>query len=171
MVKSLSPIITERTSVLVLGSMPGELSLRLGQYYAHPRNRFWSVMGELLGFQPSSSYAVRRNALEGAGVGLWDVISTCERSGSLDGAIVRGSEIPNELAVLAQSHPRIKAWAFNGEKAFAIFSKLVAATVQSLDLDLIRLPSTSPANASWPITKLVAEWRRITPFIEGLATR
>ncbi|HBN52823.1 MAG TPA: DNA-deoxyinosine glycosylase, partial [Stenotrophomonas sp.] len=79
--------------VLVLGSMPGMASLQAARYYAHPRNRFWPLMGALCGFDPQLDYAQRMAGLQAAGVGLWDVIGRCRRRGSLDAAIVRGSEV------------------------------------------------------------------------------
>lgn len=145
--------------------MPGDLSLELGQYYAHRRNRFWQVMATLTGIDPLSKYSDRCDALQQAGVGLWDVIKTCERAGSLDGAIGRGSEVPNDLAGLLRTHHAIKALAFNGTKAFRVFQKLMAPSIQSLPVGLIPLPSTSPANASWPLPRLVEEWREITRFL------
>jgi hypoxanthine-DNA glycosylase len=145
--------------------MPGDLSLKLGQYYAHPRNRFWQVMAALSGIDPLSKYSDRCDALQQAGVGLWDVIKTCERAGSLDGAIRRGSEVPNDFTGLLRTHDAIKALAFNGTKAFRVFQKLVAPSIQSLPVRLIALPSTSPANASWPFARLVEEWREITRFL------
>ena len=94
--------------VLVLGSMPGVASLQEQQYYAHPRNRFWPLLGDLCGFDPALAYEARLRALADAGVGLWDVIGRCERRGSLDADIVRGSEVPNALPSLIAGLPRLR---------------------------------------------------------------
>lgn len=80
--------------VLVLGSMPGSVSLHEQRYYAHPRNRFWPLMGRLCGSDPMLDYPRRLLAIQGSGIGLWDVIGRCQRRGSLDASIVRGSEQP-----------------------------------------------------------------------------
>src|ERR1700736_657566 len=83
---SFPPVVDDATRVLVLGSMPGEMSLRTQQYYAHPRNAFWCIMSELLRFDPCSDYQVRLRTLCSAGIGLWDALQACDRVGSLDSA-------------------------------------------------------------------------------------
>jgi hypothetical protein len=97
LLRGLPPQAAPDCRVLVLGSMPGAASLAAARYYAHPRNRFWPLMGALCGFDPALDYPLRLAALQAAGVGLWDVIGTCERRGSLDADIVRGSEVANPL--------------------------------------------------------------------------
>src|SRR5437763_7222683 len=103
--------------VLILGSMPGERSLALGQYYGHPQNLFWPFMGALCGAGPELSYRARLAQLKQAGIGLWDVLAQCVRPGSLDGRIERASEVPNDLAGLITRRPRLAAIALNGGKA------------------------------------------------------
>ena len=83
------PVVGTEPRVLILGSMPSEASLAAGCYYAHPRNRFWRVVGECFGFDPTLPYKERLDALEASGAALWDTIESCERTGSLDSAILR----------------------------------------------------------------------------------
>ena len=151
--------------VLVLGSMPGSASLRGAQYYAHPRNRFWPVMGALCGFDPEAPYEARFDALRRAGVGVWDVIGRCERPGSLDAAIVRGSEVPNAIGDWLAAHPEVAAIALNGGKAADAFRRHVRPTLADPLPTLLALPSTSPAHAAKDVPALLDAWGAITPFL------
>ncbi len=156
---SFPPFVDENTRVLVLGSMPGEVSLRAGQYYAHPRNAFWRIAGELLGFDPGPDYENRLAGLRGGGVGLWDVLHSCERNGSMDSAIARDTMTANDFDALFAAYPRISRVFFNGAKAEQVFHRLVVAPPD--DVVLRRLPSTSPANASIPFEAKLRAWRAI----------
>ena len=153
----LPPIENPDARALVLGSMPGGMSLRLGRYYAHPQNRFWSFMGELLGAHPALPYAQRVEILRGAGLALWDVLAECEREGSLDSAI--RAEVANDFRGFIGAHPKLRAILFNGAKAEQSFRRHALPALGELDLALIRLPSTSPANASQPEADKRAAWR------------
>ena len=137
------PVVDARTRVLILGSLPGDASLKAAQYYAHPRNGFWPLVGGLLGEAlPALSYEDRLARLKARGVGLWDVIASAERAGSLDGAI-RSPEAA-DLRGLANSLPALRAVAFNGGLAARLGRRILA------DLDgiaLLDLPSSSPAHA------------------------
>src|SRR5690606_36807602 len=113
--------------VLVLGSMLGDASLQAAHYYADPRNLFWPLMASLCGFAADLPYDVRMQALHDAGVGLWDVIGQCERRGSLDASIVRGSEVANPVADLLVAHRSIVAIALNGGKAAEAFRRHIAS--------------------------------------------
>ena len=155
--------------VLVLGSMPGSASLRGAQYYAHPRNRFWPVMGALCGFDPGMPYEARFDALQRAGVGVWDVIGRCERPGSLDAAIVRGSEVPNAIGDWLGAHPEVVAIALNGGKAADAFRRHVRPTLAAPLPALLALPSTSPAHAAMGLPALLEAWGAITPFLRRRA--
>lgn len=106
-VQSFAPIENANAHVLILGSMPGEASLRVGQYYAHPRNLFWHIMGELVGAGPGMPYEQRIRALRSANIALWDVLHSCSRKGSLDSNIDDGSLIANDFAAFFRRHPRI----------------------------------------------------------------
>lgn len=98
-IRGFPPRIGTNPRVLILGSMPGIASLTANRYYAHPRNRFWTILGEWLGFDPSLDYASRVQALHRAGIAVWDVLAECEREGSLDAAIMRDSEHGNHPAL------------------------------------------------------------------------
>lgn len=153
--------------VLVLGSMPGAASLQQARYYAHPRNRFWPVMGALCGFDPQLGYAQRLERIRQAGVGLWDVIGQCRRRGSLDADIVRGSEIPNPLPELIAGLPRLAAIACNGATAAQAFRRHVqpALPAEATALPVLALPSTSPANAAWSLPRLLQEWGGLSHWL------
>ena len=157
----LTPVLAPGISVLVLGSFPSQKSLASGQYYAHPRNAFWPVMGALLGFAPGLPYEERLERLLGAGVGLWDVLGSCRRRGSADGAIERGSERANDIVGLLAGHPGLRALLLNGGKAEACLARHVPG-LEGRGLIVRRLPSTSPAHAR-PLAEKMAAWR------EGLA--
>ncbi|MEO8155990.1 MAG: DNA-deoxyinosine glycosylase [Rhizobacter sp.] len=151
--QGLSPVIDTRTRLLVLGSFPSVASLAAGQYYAHPRNHFWRVLGEMWGIDlPSLPYGDRLLEVLKRGLGIWDVYAHCHREGSLDSAI-RDAEF-NDLAGLKQRAPRLRAIAHNGGE-----SARVMRLTGSLGVDVMRLPSTSPANASWSFERKLAAWR------------
>ena len=152
--------------VLVLGSMPGMASLQAARYYAHPRNRFWPLMGALCGFDPALDYPLRLARLQQAGVGLWDVIGRCRRRGSLDAAIVRGSEVANPLPELLGRLPHLRAIACNGAAAARAFERHVRPALPAgHGVTVLALPSTSPANAAWSFARLLDEWRRLAPWL------
>lgn len=157
--RSFAPVVDQRTRLLVLGSLPGEQSLARGRYYAHPRNHFWALMAavveaDLVAFP----YEQRLEALLAARVGLWDVVASATRAGSLDAAI-RGHEA-NALTELAASLPDLRALAFNGAKAAAIGRKEMGDTL----LHLVPLPSSSPAY-TLPIEAKKAEWLKLRAFL------
>ena len=160
--RSFPPIADEGARVLVLGSMPGVASLEARQYYAHPRNAFWPIMGELFGAGPGLTYEERCERLRSAGVAVWDVLQTCRREGSLDAAIDRRSERPNALRRFLRDHPRVAWVLFNGQKAETAFRRHVLPGLpESLveRLTLVRLPSTSPAHAGRSFGEKLAAWR------------
>jgi len=162
----LPPSVGPACRVLVLGSMPGDASLQAAQYYAHPRNRFWPVMAAVCGFAPDLPYEARLQALQQAGVGLWDVIGRCERKGSLDSAIVRGSEVPNPIADWLTTHPQVAAIALNGGKAAEAFRRHIRPTLPDEACPAtFALPSTSPAHAAIGLPALVDAWCVIAPLL------
>jgi hypoxanthine-DNA glycosylase len=147
--------------VLVLGSLPGEESLRLGQYYGHPRNQFWRLMGAVLGEELEAlPYPERLEALKAAGVGLWDVVRSAARQGSLD-ARIRDHE-PNTLEALAAELPKLKAVAFNGGTALRLGRELLDGIA---GLEIVALPSSSPAHTQAFERKLQA-WMALRAFLD-----
>jgi hypoxanthine-DNA glycosylase len=136
------PVADERTCVLVLGSLPGEMSLACAQYYANPRNQFWrlaeGVIGAALCGQP---YEARLATLLDARIGLWDVVRSATRKGSLDAAI--HDYEPNELSTFVASHANLRAIAFNGNKAAQIGQRQLAVSSRPT---IVILPSSSPAH-------------------------
>ena len=156
----LPPVVDDGTRVLVLGSMPGQVSLQMQQYYAHPRNAFWRIMSELLGFDDHADYAARLDAMLAAGIGLWDVLRLCDRPGSLDSAIVRDSMEANDFEKLFAQRPSITQVFFNGAKAEQVFRRLVAPNLAHPPTYL-RLPSSSPANAGVAYDAKLRAWRAV----------
>ncbi len=153
--QGLPAVLDHGTRLLVLGSFPGVASLAAGQYYAHPRNQFWPLLGALWGIDLVAwPYDRRLTELRARGLGLWDVYAACEREGSLDSAI-RAAE-PNDLASLRQCAPGLEAVAHNGGES-ARSARLTAA----LGVAVHRLPSTSPANASWSFERKRAAWHAV----------
>ena len=149
-----APIADARTRVLVLGSLPGAASLRAGQYYAHPQNAFWRLIGPVAGRDLGAlPYPDRLAALGDARIGLWDVIATAARRGSLDAAI-RDPE-PAALRELVERLPDLRAVAFNGATAARHGRRALAGFH---DLALLDLPSSSPAYAGMPFAEKRARW-------------
>jgi hypoxanthine-DNA glycosylase len=146
--------------VLVLGSLPGEKSLQVQRYYAHPQNRFWHLMGKVIGRDLLPlDYDARLKALLAANVGLWDTVASAHRTGSLDAAI-RDAE-PTALLDLAQSLPELRAVGFNGKTS----AKLGMPQLAGSGLALIPLPSSSPANASIPLAQKEKLWGALAEFL------
>jgi hypoxanthine-DNA glycosylase len=161
-IRSFPPIERADARILILGSMPGEASLRAGQYYAHPQNLFWRIMGELLGIDHASPYEQRVEALRLSGIALWDVLRSCRRKGSLDSGIDGGSLVPNGFATFFRSHPQITRVYFNGAKAEECYRRHVLPGIGADSIEYLRLPSTSPANASIPYARKLEMWRAVT---------
>lgn len=163
-IHSFAPIADANARVLILGSMPGVESLRAGQYYAHPRNAFWRIMGDLVGASPDLPYAKRVIRLRRSGIALWDVLAACMREGSLDAAIDEQSIIANDLVSFLAQHRNITRVFFNGATAERCFVRHVQPALESGILQLQRLPSTSPAHAAMNYAKKLQAWRRILPL-------
>ena len=153
LLQGLAPVVTPTTRLVVLGSFPGRASLAAQQYYGHPRNHFWPILSALWSVDlPAMDYESRLATIRARGLGLWDVYAACRREGSLDSAIEDAR--CNDLASLKTIAPSLSAIAHNGgESARAM--KASAA----LGVAVVKLPSTSPANASWSFERKLAAWR------------
>lgn len=155
------PVADPSARVLVLGSLPGKASLMAQAYYAHKQNAFWRIMGDLIGAGPTIPYAQRLEQLRAAGVALWDVIAAGERPGSLDADIVKDSVCVNDFSAFFAVHRGIQRVFFNGGAAEAAFRRHVLPGLIGVDLQLIRLPSTSPAHAAISYADKLAAWSAI----------
>jgi TDG/mug DNA glycosylase family protein len=170
LVRSFPALAGPDAKILILGSMPGIASLRAGQYYAHPRNAFWPILGALLGESEAWSqlpYAQRTERLLDAGIAVWDVLAYCVREGSLDSAIQRDSEIANDLAGFVTTHPQLRAIALNGRAAEAAFRRHAACELaqRRSDLAILALPSTSPAHAARSFADKLEHWSALLPWL------
>lgn len=152
----LAPLGDTRAQTLILGSFPSEASLAACQYYGHPRNHFWRLVGGVIG-EPlhEMTYTRRVERLRAHRIGVWDVIAHCEREGSLDSAI--RAEVANDLAGLLRRWRQVTRIAFNGGKA-ATYRKRVAIIPEAARCELLVLPSSSPANATHSFAVKQAAW-------------
>lgn len=139
--KSMNPIISKKSKVVILGSMPGDMSLRLNQYYANPKNHFWPIIYEIFICDLESDYDKRVDFILSHKLALWDVLDTCLREGSLDSSIKEG--INNDIEKLLSEYPNIKCIILNGTKAYSQFSKSIRQKLNP-DIEVIKMPSTSP---------------------------
>jgi TDG/mug DNA glycosylase family protein len=166
-IHSFAPVSNAQARILILGSMPGKESLKQNQYYAHPQNAFWKIMGELVGADPRLPYEERLHKLTAAHVALWDVLATCERESSLDTHI--RNEKANDFAAFFTRHPHIAHVFFNGAKAEQSFNKFVLGKQKLPPLVYCRLPSTSPAHAGMRYAEKLQAWREITDLQKSQA--
>jgi hypoxanthine-DNA glycosylase len=152
----LAPIVSGNTALLILGSFPGARSIAQQQYYAHPQNHFWKILQALWPGNPlpagEDSYQNRSKWLVDRGLGVWDVYASCQREGSLDSAI--RDAVANDIASLRL--PKLAAIAHNGGESFRH-----ARHTLTLGVPVHRLPSSSPANASWSFERKVQAWREV----------
>lgn len=162
--KSFSPNINNDSKILVLGSMPGVKSLDEQQYYAHPQNRFWKLMGKICNEDnlQNLDYETKLQVLLANKIALWDVIQTCNRAGSLDSNIQ--NEKPNKIIQLLKRFPNIQTICLNGNKSYTAFKKHFPEVLKQYKC--YKLPSTSPANARYCLEKLYEEWREIFDIVE-----
>jgi len=152
-----SPVSRHDARVLILGSLPGQRSLREAQYYAHPQNAFWRIMRELTG--ADGSYEERCGTLVEHGIALWDVLAESVRPGSMDADIQTHSAEANDFVEFLADHRSIRRVLFNGQKAAQLFQRLVAMDVRGTATQYTTLPSTSPAYASMAYEEKLGVWR------------
>jgi hypoxanthine-DNA glycosylase len=175
----LAPVVAPHTRLLVLGSFPSAASLTAGQYYAHPRNHFWTILSSLWQIDLRAlPYARRLDEVRRRGLGVWDVYASCRREGSLDSAIEEAA--PNDLAGLIATLPHLRVVAHNGSesaRSMALTRALLSRSgsagllnplggrrrqrLGALSADVVRLPSSSPANASWSLARKCEAWRAV----------
>lgn len=159
---SFAPVVDQHTRVLILGSLPGEASLAAARYYANPRNQFWRLVGAVIDVDlVKQDYTQRLETLLAHRIGLWDSIGSATRAGSLDTAI--RDVAPNALATLVTTLPHLRCVAFNGAKSASVgLPQLVGAG----PLELLRLPSSSPAHAALTFEAKLAEWTKLRKFLD-----
>lgn len=164
----MDPVYDADARVLILGSMPGEASLTARQYYAHPKNQFWDIMGALVGAGRNLEYEERLEALKQAGIALWDVIASCERTGSLDAAIRSETVVPNAILAICSRCPNLKTLCFNGKAAERYYNQYVYNdNPQAFEkFQVHSLPSTSPAYAAMTLDEKLKQWRKILPMLK-----
>jgi double-stranded uracil-DNA glycosylase len=152
------PIESPAARVLILGTVPSQMSLQQQRYYGNPQNSFWKIMGRLFGAAPEMEYDERVLKLATSGVAVWDVCASAHRPGSLDSSI-RSPE-PNRFQDFFESHSKITLICFNGAKAAEIYERLVLDRLPPAQAGIRRetLPSTSPANARLTLEEKVARW-------------
>ena len=166
--QGMPPVLSPATRLVILGSFPGVASLRAQQYYGHPQNQFWRLLATLLTDDPTAlqqaPYADRLSWLLAQGLGVWDVYASCEREGSLDSAI--RAPVLNDLASLRVHCPHLAALAHNGGESYRH-----ARHTRALGLPVYRLPSSSPAHASWSFERKLDAWREVLQHAGCLTRR
>lgn len=155
MIASFPPFVNDQTEILILGTMPGAMSLEKQEYYAYPQNQFWRIMYTLFAALPVSvHFAEKIKLLQQNKIGLWDVLANCERKGSLDIHIKNQTE--NDIEGLLKKHPKIKTILFNGKESYKYFDRKFKH-LEGITYHV--MPSTSPANTIGFDKKLEA-WRK-----------
>ncbi|MCG2586274.1 DNA-deoxyinosine glycosylase [Massilia sp. TS11] len=156
------PVVNAHTRVLILGSLPGDKSLALQQYYGHPQNAFWRLMSDVLALDLQTlPYSARLDALLQHGVGLWDVVADAQRAGSLDSDIRNRAD--NDLLALLAQHAQIGALAFNGNLARDIGLRCLGGRAK--DFSIVALPSSSPAH-TMPYAQKLVQWKALQKLLD-----
>ena len=153
---SFPPISDAEIEVLILGTLPGDRSLQSGEYFAHPRNRFWKIIANITNNSLPESYSDKQELLFKSRIGVWNVLHKADRKGSLDAAIQ--NEEPNDIPAFIERHKKLKVIGFDGLKVEALFDKYFS---RRNDLAYISLPSCSPANARFSLEALCDKWKRL----------
>jgi len=153
---SFDPISGPDTTILILGTIPGDKSLELGEYYGHPRNKFWKIISTITGNELPMTYEAKKALLLKTTIGVWDVAHKAIRKGSLDSAIL--NEEPNDLESFIENHTNLKVIGFNGAKSQALYDKHFS---RKSGIKYIALPSTSPANTTLTFDTSCEQWRQL----------
>lgn len=153
MIHTLDPVFEKNSEILILGSFPSVKSRENGFYYAHPQNRFWRVIASILEETIPTSIEQKKQLLFDHHIALWDVIQQCDIIGSSDASIT--NVVPNDIATLLRDASITKI-IVNGSKASQLYRRHCLGTT---GIKAITLPSTSPANASYTIERLISEWK------------
>ena len=158
------PIVGVTSRVLILGTMPGEESLRRQEYYGHPRNQFWRILADIFHAPLAETYPERVALLRQKRLAVWDVLQTCERQGSLDQAI--RNAVPNDFRGMFKTYRNLRMIVFNGRKAQDLFEHTVLRQqgLEGIALPRLLMPSTSPA-ATLPLSAKVERWRQISAWL------
>ncbi len=166
LVHSFEPIVGSNPRIVILGSMPGVVSLQAVQYYANPRNAFWAIIAELFGIDIDCSYQSRVDQISQLPLILWDTLKACHREGSLDSKILKQQIEANNIAGLTEQYSGLRAIAFNGAASEKYFNQLEKHRLPANhQLELIKLPSTSPANASMNFDQKLVIWRQLLDYL------
>ncbi|WET50962.1 DNA-deoxyinosine glycosylase [Chryseobacterium indologenes] len=158
-ISSFPPLIDDQSEIIILGSIPGVKSLEMQQYYAHPQNKFWKIILELLNEEFTEDYFKRIKTLKKHHIALWDVIDSCERKGSLDSEIK--NEEANQIAALLEEYPNVKAIFCNGGKSYKNLQKLLG---KDYKLPVFLMPSTSPLHTI-SFERKFEEWKKVLEFL------
>jgi hypoxanthine-DNA glycosylase len=161
LIKSFAPIEDSKANILILGSIPSKTSLLTKQYYAHSRNAFWSIMGDLIDATQTLPYTQRIQILKSNGIALWDVLASCIRESSLDSDIDKTSVCPNNFRLFLSTHQNITDIFFNGAMAEKYFNRLILHMLKPNLIRYTRLPSTSPAHATLTYNQKLNAWKTI----------
>jgi hypoxanthine-DNA glycosylase len=156
------PLFSEDSKILILGSFPSVKSRENNFYYGHPQNRFWKVMSAVLNEKIPENTEEKKLMLLNHKIALWDCIASCEIQGSSDASIDK--VIPNDIGIILNT-ANISAIFCNGKKAYEMFQRHVQATIHC---EVVCLPSTSPANATWKLSKLIDCYaEHILPYLQN----
>jgi hypoxanthine-DNA glycosylase len=171
--KSFTPIARGDARVLILGSLPGRVSLEQQRYYAQPYNAFWRIMGDLIGASPDVPYYERLALLRENQIAVWDVCAAAVRDGSLDSAIDLASIEANDIAGFLRQHRGVRQICFNGRKAQEIYQRKVRQEPRALfeRVRYLPLPSTSPAHAGMPYQQKLSLWRSALAGVDAPQVR
>jgi len=157
-VHPIEPVYNGESKILILGSFPSVKSREVGFFYGHPQNRFWAVLSELFAEQKPETIGEKKDFLERHGIALWDVIASCDITGSSDSSIKNA--VPNDISPIL-NRADIKAIFANGKTAQRLYNKYI---LKKTNRPALLLPSTSPANAAWSKKRLIDEWSSILDY-------